>query len=239
MTIPNGMDDRDYAHLRKSKGKFASSREFAWEFLRRNKEFQNDCIEVTGGRANPGEIAEKWNLRWFKDFRQGFRESPKATFNISRVLFFGSMGPQARPIRVTLLPGQVAMVVDLTHIGKYKQVLDAKMNYAALGLKRRALEYQKAIAGPDAGFKIVAGNLIRYLRAFDLQGSGMKGKDIRQILHDRKSNTVDQRTADSAVWRDLRAAKKYIEGEFLALAVRHYANKKRSTFNTRPRKNKA
>ena len=235
MTIPDGRNEAIYSRLGNE-----NYRRFAWEFLRRNLRFQGDCMAVEAGREKSEDIAMKWGLKRFKDYRESHSKPRNVVFDASRVRFYSRDFKETRRIKLRLAPGEVAVVFDLNDLKKYRQAFDAKLIYAALGLKRR-LKLLLEEGGKPKRIKLLSNNLSRYLRVFDLRKSGMKPSEIRDLVHADTKHVKGHRYYKDdhySVENDLRAAKKHIRN-YLELAVRHYADKDLPAFSTRETPKKA
>jgi hypothetical protein len=189
MPRPTGLDEREYVNWQKWTGN-----RWAWEFLRRNPQFQSDCrtVDQNDSPARRNELCEKWGLRRYKSYKEPYRKHGKPASFVTSVRILGSR----RKLRnVQLADGQVAVVFNCLFS------LRKQLAYAAERLKRRqeALEKSgKRIERTNKKPRPV--NFLYCLRALDVeQLRGLTKKQMAEAIYGDKRiawATVEQTRRD-------------------------------------------
>lgn len=114
-----------------------SRRRWAWEFLRRNEKFQEDC-----DRANLDDpeaidaIAKEFGLRKFKNYRESFSIGDKPTFSVS-VRMYQSQENVDRRLR--LESSEVLLRFNLSYATKNNKFLKGQLTQTR-GLLKKAIQ---------------------------------------------------------------------------------------------------
>lgn len=128
---------------------FSSMRleKLAWEFLRRNKTFQTDCLSVRSGAADADSVATKWHLFRLKDYELEFGAGGAPRFLPTLVRCFANHTGDAVIKRIKLEPGHVAFVFNASAALHSNQAKSAQKKRFSRWLDRR-LDQLAAVSAP-------------------------------------------------------------------------------------------
>lgn len=124
-------------------------RHWAWEFLRRNSEFQEACKSAKTDEQRQ-EVAAQFGLKKFKSFREAYGRTPasRPVFTLGRITsrthLSDDNGVQKR-VRANLHLGEVMIRFDLSKALTDTQVLEKQLRMASVRLKRLLAAYAAKI----------------------------------------------------------------------------------------------
>jgi hypothetical protein len=235
---PNGMSVDDY---KKAMG--WSNANWAWEFLRRNQAFQDDCkAAAKGGRAMQKRVAAKWHLKAFKHAKENYHgQSGKPRFAHTTLRAkVGSADLDPAKNVLQLMPGELGLALRI-------DLLDSKLavrywvNRLEKAITRRL---PVKLSGRDQA--INAENLLELLRLLDARKANVGWLALANAIFPRDADDPDNHTYTNA-----REAKETLKGRkekaeqllakdyiYLALATEKLKVKPRAEFlaslQTRP-----
>jgi hypothetical protein len=186
--------------------------QWAWEFLRRNPDFQYACGEAVGSDASKQLLAEKFHLTRFKDYREGYDNSTALFARTIKVFPHldvfkdrlkkqtdgaSSPGPTKRyaprdnevVITFRLEPG--------THVGTTN--LTRQLEQARRKLKAHLSALRKARSYGSGAQTLDPEDLFKKLRSIDLETNGLTMAEIGDELNlvkgvrSRRSDELEKR----------------------------------------------
>ena len=124
-------------------------RRWAWEFLRRNSEFQKAC-KLAKTDEQRQEVAAQFGLKKFKSFREAYGHPPasRPTFTLGLITsrkHLSDEGGAPQKVRTSLHPGEVMIRFDLSKALTDTQVLEKQLRMASVRLKRLLAAYAAKI----------------------------------------------------------------------------------------------
>lgn len=166
--FPTGLNIRDYPG-----GKVWSKRRWAWEFLRRNPDFQKLCHEVDDGQISLKEIqpklAESFGLLKFKHYRDNYQPS-RPSFSSAQVNFWSNtetvQSSKRRTVKIFLASGEIIVRASLRH------AIHLKNRNALLNSIAKLLQGKSEIWGEQNNVNpsqfVQRGDLLPLIRILDL-----------------------------------------------------------------------
>lgn len=167
--------------------------QWAWEFLRRNSDFQKACAEVTDRNALPDRVAEKFHLARFKDYREGYDNNsplfarsikvfPRRTPFEERLKAKGELTPG--PIK-TYAPRDNEVIITFslepgTLVGP--KILKRQLEQAKSRLEAYLKILRKERSSGSGSQTLDPEDLINKLRALDLAADNQLTADIADAL---------------------------------------------------------
>ena len=114
---------------------------WAWEFLRRNRFFQQDCDALEGARSRKKKLPAHWHLASFKSYAEPYKHVGSAIpgwtiFSKVEVWDTNTRFRLARPPvelavdDLVLQPGQIALVLDLNQAAAIPELMRAQWSSA-------------------------------------------------------------------------------------------------------------
>jgi hypothetical protein len=145
--------------------------QWAWEFLRRNTEYQNDCIAVEGGPAfsrahRAAETARKWGLRNLKPFKENYGYGTDCDWLSLKPKHHAAV-EKKRKIDLSLECGQVALIFDLNECLPNSSALDVQLAQAKVWLDSWLYAYAQSRQQLPKSESVQKGKLFAYLRILD------------------------------------------------------------------------
>ncbi len=136
--FPDGMNPADYPGYESW-----SDRQWAWEFLRRNKRFRAACnklkiipIKSQKFKKKARQVASEFHLREFIHYTTPFKNGKDGpSFNPARVWSTIPHGSTSRTVNVQIKKGQVVVRFDLLPALDDKRIIDAQILYLELKLE--------------------------------------------------------------------------------------------------------
>lgn len=200
---------------------------WAWEFLRRNKKFQDKCEIVRDAQVGPQRaMARAFGLAEYKYFKEPHLEGNGCLWLSAAICKYHAAHEKETRTMLSLKPGEVALVFDLNLVGKVGlSTLNAQL-YAA----RAILEgYRLAFGIGEDKSKVTKRNLFRLLRVYDgVVFSDNKIATVARKLDPDDFKKIDGRTTDLAasatqrVGEQLERAMRMVEMDYILLPSRDY-----------------
>lgn len=215
---PDGTDASRYANINNW-----SYRRWAWEFLRRNTDFNEECKRVKDGSAEDKQIvANKFSLKQFKDYREsyiGSSGSPK--FSIGTINSWSHLDAKQKAVRkqaVRIKYGQIVIRFNLEQAIQDRKAIDKQLRLAKQKLEKCLDEYeaQTQIKCIKKDFKpSVFG---KYLRALDGASAGMSQPEIASLIFPSVAN-ADRDKKIEKIKPIIKRAKEISTKEYMHLSV--------------------
>ncbi len=150
--------------------------QWAWEFLRRNPEFQRQCEafrnfpEARFKRYRQRKTAFSYGLMKFKDYIENFDVGANPKFSSSKISFFstGNSKGYASPLTISLRPAETLIRFNIEVMSKSNKSLGAQLKDAKKQLEKTLHSYLKKTQRTT---KVTKGKapLIECLRAYDAE----------------------------------------------------------------------
>lgn len=218
---PNWKEKKDYPEAES-----ASGNQWAWEFLRRNRQFQIRCeaVETSKVREKKAQkLANEFGLKEFKDFRESFSEGSKPEFRFDDAKSYINRNTKKKQVLkgpLTLLPGRFLVVFDIGAELEYEHALEYQM---ARVFTRMAAEFESmaAAAGKKSKVRRLRGeHYATYLRVLDARECGVKYADIAAHLHQhKKGDPKSDGSLPDRVRKQLSTAETLRDGGYRSLAL--------------------
>jgi hypothetical protein len=216
--LPDGTKIEDYHEWQSW-----SYRDLAWQYLRRNEEFQKSCTPQTSTAPLDDEekqnIADNFFLKKFKHFHE---EKLKKNEGFSAIVTKSKKidDPNGENFSFHLKSHEIAFVLDLRVALRSKEGIDAQLKIIKKILERRSTELKKSHTAPihTSSPKVTRETHLHRLRIFDLHNSGKTWKEIAQIPGIGQKNIP----IDSMIERlrkDRDAARQLIDFGYIALVT--------------------
>ncbi len=201
-TFPTGMNIDDYPGCESW-----SNLKWAWEFLRRNKTFQEQCDHIRGWpqrdtplkRSRQRNTASTFGLKKFKDYIEDFErgQTPNPRFLSEAISFWSRVNEKSYKHQVlpsSLRDGEALVKFDIKSIMKSSKSLDAQLLAAKVALENAFKRYLKQANKKARGTKLKIPP-IQLLRAFDANqhrqtaaGSRLTIIDIANVILPQSPN---------------------------------------------------
>lgn len=216
-------------------------RVWAWEFLRRNPEFQRQCDELAEASAGAKQrMARSWGLGEFKPYKEGYF-SPSGCLWLSEAFReYEAAEDSDKEYRVLLKQHEVALVFDLNNV----TTAGLSAIEAQLGAAREVLlDYMREFGLKPADVRVNRRGLFEALRVYDaIVHGGARITDVAKELEpaafppDTTKALLDrQNYLRKKVNDDLKRGKSLIEERgYLKLVSRDYIED-RSEVRKKPR----
>ncbi|HPT50249.1 MAG TPA: hypothetical protein PKZ22_08620 [Accumulibacter sp.] len=173
-SFPNGMCDTDYLGH-----DTWTNAAWAWQFLRRNKNFQERCDRIRDWPDSPlkrmwkNNTAHAFGLKKFKDYIEDFDsgKTPQPKFTSKSVSAWANIDKkqyESLILPAKLRPGQALLRFDLDAMGKTKKSLNAQIDDAKEALEALLAERLKVTNNTPKAPKPKA-PFIEILRAYDAE----------------------------------------------------------------------
>jgi hypothetical protein len=217
-SVPDGLSREPYLNvLRWSKG------QWAWQFLRRNKKFQDDCNLAEADPAQARAIARKWGLVTFKHAREPYEgRSGKPRFAATRLrarMAIDNAGHDVNVLRLYRGELGLAMRLDLLtselairyFVGRLEKAIRRHVPPDALLGRNRSYQTQ---------------NLAEVLRVFDARRAGRSWLVAARAIVPRDANDPnpdkgdwDPQTAKEKLRVLDEKANQLVDGDYIYLAL--------------------
>ncbi len=203
-------------------------RVWAWEFLRRNPEFQRQCDELAEASAGAKQrMARSWGLGEFKPYKEGYF-SPSGCLWLSEAFReYEAAKDSDKEYRVVLKQHEVALVFDLNNVTTAGlSAIDAQLGAARDVL----LGYLREFGLKPADVRVNQSGLFKTLRVYDAltYGNVTPTEVARQLFPDAFTDRGDPDAARKEVNDAKRRAKLLIEEKgYLRLVTRDYLDSRR------------
>ena len=158
--LPTGDNVADY-----EESKNWTRRQWAWEFLRRNKEFQRQCVDINRRKMSSKErnaiVRQEFGLLEYKSFLEPFKaHGVKPTRFITADIGKWSRVSKtqqkklSRTPHIFVRPGDVLVRFNVRAIEKSRKAIDAQLSDARTLLVKRSEQWLKR-EERDAGKRLV------------------------------------------------------------------------------------
>ena len=181
--LPDGQDVSLYGKYEKW-----SYVRWAWEFLRRNKEFREACDKY---RKMPEEkqphmaedIADRFHLKRFKDYIDGSWDEKKERllFSRTRVWIGPPEGGDIRKVKTQLRTGQFLLLVDVNAMTSKRE---KEFIVNSFGVQIERLMEGREAELPKLSRKRDTGQMLLWLRMLDARFAKISDSDIYAMLED-------------------------------------------------------
>ena len=204
-----------------------SYRKWAWQFLRRDRDFIRACEAVDGKVREAAEVAKEFHLSSFKHYRMGFASegNPAPRFlvrtirSVKHLVNINLEDPNIA-FRTRLRLGEIWIKFDLNHEYIVGGSIKAQLRVAKTVLKKSMQEYSesqkrspKKVRRPQAKIFL---HLLRSLDAEASHGSLVEGM-CRLYPEKFEGLESDQKSKEAASL--MRTAREYSKEVYLSLAV--------------------
>lgn len=200
--------------------------QWAWEFLRRNEQFQKECYLVEGGSAAEQlPVAKCFGLQAFKHFREPFsvREVPQWLSVLPGILTRATGKDTTLKERV-IPQGQVVMTFYLDEMLNNRPTLDAQVYNAGFYLNDCLREYAEIRGRQPRSPRPQIAKLFGYLRVWDaVNYAGVTdNNEIAAILYPGQIGVASHYTGVGKVRDNRPAAEKMVASGYLELPAKDY-----------------
>jgi hypothetical protein len=173
-SFPTGLNIADYSGYQSW-----SNQEWAWEFLRRNTDFQKRSDHIRNWpnskltRSWQRNIAYTFGLKKFKDYIEDFAsgQNPKPKLTSGTISAWSRVDEKVYASLVlptALRPGQSLIRFDIEAMKKSKKSFNAQLQAAKTAIEKSLKIYLKSTNSKSRITKLKA-PLIEFLRAFDAE----------------------------------------------------------------------
>lgn len=220
-----------------------SYREYAWEFLRRNPDFQNESKKALelGSERERQQVATKYGLRDLVSHLEAYElGKPELVWLAETICEPPIVYQKGRPSRVhQLRQGEVGLVFDLdATVATGPAAIDAFLWYARSLLMAERVQYISTLSPGERTIRaktpsIRKSKLFTWLRTYDaVEHMGVSQKEVAKTLYpaDFLPEKYTQRTRELAAQKrvsdDIKRARSLVENEYLALVPLDYLQDK-------------
>lgn len=229
--FPDGRIDGEYPQ---DSDQWSHSR-WAWEFLRRNREYQQACDELLATPrkkrdALEEKIASRFFIRRFKDFREEYGEHNPLAPLFVRVRGLGMRpGFETKKLKVTLQQEQLLVVFDVRQMRFSGRALNAQLAEAKRKLTVLLNAYNATPGLPQpknpdksrhSRGRGQVSTWLKWLRLLDAKLHGVDNSDAYRAIYPGKSvgkGGVELQIAYSDEWKSAFA---YSSERYLHLGLR-------------------
>ena len=199
---------------------------WAWEFLRRNVEFQQACKAAEhGSDSDRLAVAKRFGLQEFKDFKEHFFTGavPEWLSVIPGILSRATL--KDGKLKERVIPhGQVVMTFDLDEMLKNRPTLDAQVYNAGFYLNDCLREYAELKAKKPRSPRPQKAKLFKYLRVHDATVYAGVSDDslITDELYPGQSGVANNYSGEAKIKHHRAAAANMVESGYLELPAKDY-----------------
>ena len=197
---------------------------WAWEFLRRNKNFQADSEAVKdASETDRRKMARKYGLAEYKHYKEA-HVTPTSCLWVAEAIFkYKAATEDGTEVRFTLQKNEVALVFDLNHIQHVgKSALEAQLYAARSVLDEYLADF--SITVPDV--RVSRRGFFELLRVYDgMEVDGATLTEVARVLkpEDFGNGDNDKETDARKRIHDLRRrAQELVENGYRNVATRDY-----------------
>ena len=202
-----------------------SYRVWAWEFLRRNPEFQRQCDELAEASAGAKQrMARSWGVSEFKPYKEGYHGPHGCLWLSEAFREYEAAEDGDKEYRVVLKQHEVALVFDLNHVTTAGlSALDVQLEVA----RDILMDYMQKFGLKPVDVRIKPSGLFDALRVYDaITYGGVRPTDVAKELEPAAFEQDDLTRQDylrKMVNDDLKRGKLMIEERgYLRLVTRDY-----------------
>lgn len=212
---PPGLEGSSYKTYRNW-----SYKKWAWEFLRRNHNFQVDCLKVENGtQEEKQQVANDYGLKEFKKYTHAFKgkKSGAPTFLIGvPSIYTNKTNKESQTKRIRLSKTQIAVRFDLKYFDEYQWSIKTQLESLASLFDKKHLE-------PKSPNDIDGEKFIYLLRLLDCV-SNTKNKTTHlqcylKLNNQTESPAIDMQALQFRVKDHLNSAREISESRYLYYAA--------------------
>ncbi len=179
-------------------------RRWAWEFLIRNEKFLKRCdMAKSIGEVEQKLVADEFGLKKFKHYAEPFSRNkndpkiraPKFIRNAISVFANTEMGDIDRKVRITLRPGNVAIVFDVSNGAINGKGLERQLGRAMQSLYLRAMKYSTFYSQRSTEQKLDSNRetFLKYLKLLDAKRKARTGRGATKLTNTTGRDPEDHR----------------------------------------------
>lgn len=238
--LPNGMDEKDYAGYKKW-----SNGRWAWEFLRRNVEYQILCKRVQTSDMTKKElnklVKNDYGLFEYKDYKEAFEGEgitrPRFnTRNIQSWSFITDNEINGKKNKISLMrqPGTVIIRFNINGALKSKNAIKKQLNIAKILLMNREKKFLELNQSSVKTKRISSTDFIELIRLLDVieynkllpNSQKMKQAQLYAIIFPKLVKNMDRedgvikRQFGKAFSEKRKQAQRYAKFKYLAVAAK-------------------
>lgn len=208
---------------------------WAWEFLRRNERFQNECYAVESGSLGQQlAVAKRFGLQEFKHFREHFHggKVPEWLSVLPEVLVRAV--DNVKTLRERSIPqGQVVMTFDLDEMLRNRPTLDAQAYNAGYYLNSCLKEYSELKGQKPRSPRPQKAKLFTYLRVLDAVTYAKVNDNgvIAAVLYPGEIGVANHYTGIGKVRNGRAASMRMAESGYLELPAKDYQKIKKTNYS--------
>jgi hypothetical protein len=228
--FPDGMSPADYAGY-----EGWSDRRWAWEYLRRNKNFRTACDKLHKFPVGSAEykesargVANQFHLREFIHYATPFREGKTGpSFNPARVWAKIPTESESRTVKIRIRNGQIAARFDLVPALHDERMIEAQLAYVRLALEaklKNLRESEKMRISTRRNAKDTPEDRLAWLRTLDAMHGGVKHSKIYECVYPQRCQVDKEAGTPKREWPTrlkslARKAHDLAEGRYLSVAL--------------------
>ena len=186
MLAPNRPDGRDESHYQKYAT--ASFRHVAWQFLRRNFEYEWASHQVDEMQRSAAEVAAQFALRKFKRFQEPYYNNKKPRFSITRGAQMYRHSANSKEVLRKAKEGDIVFVVGRDTITVGKQAVGAVVANIRSQLFNAASEGGSL---PLKQIQLKRHNFPVLLQLLDLEAAGASREEICRCIKPLRDTAVN------------------------------------------------
>lgn len=215
---PDGMDEKRYSGWEDWPNK-----KWAWEFLRRHKPYILACKKACdAGESEKQAVAEKYSLKTFKDYREGYYGGiGKPVFLPGRITFKPNIenGMSNKEFRILkVMPGQVAVQFDLIQASKSAAALSKQLRVAGKVVRQQFELFKSANKKPSAQPISFRKSFFKeYIKILDCLNAGYTYCQTGKIVHPELAHKDDEYLVNR-IKKNVPSARKCCK-EYLAIST--------------------
>ncbi len=202
---------------------------WAWEFLRRNPEFQRRCDLVMNAQSGPRRgMAREFGLAEFKHYKESHAHGENECLWLSEAIckYDAANNDRSKSVEFSLKRGEVALVFDLMQIKKVGlATIDAQLSAARAVL----LEYFEKLGEIAPKKRVSKEGLLNLLRVYDaVDYENIPQVEVAKLFYPEYFKPVAGGYDDRAEYArgkindQLKRARKMVESDYLYLPSRDY-----------------
>lgn len=226
-TPPDGMTLERYSRLKEW-----SYKKWAWEFLRRNKQFRAACkrAKLTDSDDERAKVAAEFGLKRYKPYTEKFKgESGKPLFSAGSISSWSNLDSEedkSRRVRVLLDNGQILVRFDLASSLADAEILKKQIRLTEIRLEKRLKAYELKLKKESQFRRHKVSQFGQYLRLLDLNLAGKSQIYSGLLIAPAKAKKVESELFEHgkdnvapAISKKMRRANEYANELYRYLAV--------------------
>lgn len=200
-------------------------KKWAWEFLRRNPEFQRRCKQVDADPKLADEVAQQFGLKQFKHAKEPFRGSSYSQPRFSAALVrwrtrHSEADPAVHQRRMEV--GELLVLFDLRSCLAKPAALGAQLRAAEKVAYRELTKFADATGGslPKQERVTSVDDWLHYLRILDALHAGRSHSDVAMLVYPGACGpTTDRLFRASYIKSRIESARGFAERRYLDIAL--------------------